>query len=487
GGANAQEVNAQEANPGEAKASQAKGRGRGAPKARRAAPKKAGSDASQARAKSATSTQRPRAGGQSQVASEPSGSAKPAAAAATPQATRRSGGASEEGKPTQRVPKDTKRRAVRAPAASRDGSRRPGASLQQQPEGHKPDRIPASAVQEHLFEIQSNLDSLLRDVDRADGDAEARRRAAEAIGHIAARLDPEGEGRPSRGADGLMSAARQLLSVDYYARQWSRRGMRYRSDEVDDFGLDPAYEQRVQPLLDLLFRDYFRVQFKGIEHIPERGGALIVCNRGGALPWDGLMLKTAVRNARGERGLRWLAEDLNFHAPFLGPFLNRMGAVRACQENADMLLDRGTLVAVFPEGIKGVGKTFAHRYQLQRFARGGHVKLALRKQVPILPAAIVGAEDAYPMLFRVKFLAKALGVPFFPVTPTFPLLGPAGLLPLPSRWQILVGPPLRGLSGREPDDAQDTVLVNELNEQLRATVQQLLSEALALRGSRVYM
>lgn len=382
----------------------------------------------------------------------------------------------------------------RAPSAAAGAGRHPGPSGAAQVAATQPtadlvtqDLVPHSAVQDHLYEIQRNLDSLLRDVDQAAGDANARKRAADAISHIASQLDP---GMLSQGSspDDLLSGARKLTSLDYYARHWSRLAMRNHADEVDEFGLDQVYEQRVQPLLDALFERYFRVSVQGMEHIPASGGALLVCNRGGTLPWDAVMMKTALRHhGPKQRAFRWLTEDFNFHAPFLGPFLNRIGAVRACQANAERLLDQEALVGVFPEGIKGVSKLYGQRYQLQRFGRGGHVKLALRKGAPIIPAAIVGAEDATPLLYRLKFLSRAAGVPFFPITPTFPWLGPAGLLPLPSRWHILVGEPIGELSDLGPDAADQTVVVHELNERIRTNVQQLVDDARSARGSRTYV
>lgn len=322
------------------------------------------------------------------------------------------------------------------------------------------------------------------ELDASDPEA-LQRHAAETVARIVAQLYPDA----ARGGaeDKVLDSARQLFSADYYLRRWSRAGMRGRSEHVDDFGLDPAYEARVQPLLDALYERYFRVQIGGAEHVPAQGGALLVCNHGGALPWDGVMLKTALRRACPEREpLRWLTDDFVSHAPFLGAVLNRIGAVRACPENAEQLLERGALLAVFPEGVKGIEKTYKQRYQLQRFGRGGHVKLALRMGVPVLPVAIVGSEDTYPLLYRVRAFSKLFGLPFIPVTPTFPLLGPLGLLPLPSRWRIVVGARLTELDELDAYAAENGALVNELNERLRGRVQALLGEALSARGPNAF-
>jgi 1-acyl-sn-glycerol-3-phosphate acyltransferase len=254
--------------------------------------------------------------------------------------------------------------------------------------------------------------------------------------------------------------------------------------DVDDFGLDRAYEERTQPFVDALFDRWFRVLVRGVENVPSSGRALVVANHAGVLPWDGLMLKTAIARentaTKPARELRWLVEDSLFHAPFVGAVANRLGAIRACPENAERLLAEDKLLAVFPEGEKGIAKPFASRYELQRFGRGGYVKLALRTRALIVPTAIVGAEEAHPMLFSTTRIAKLFGLSYLPVTATFPWLGPLGLLPLPSRWVILFGEPI-DLS-REPADAEnDEVLVSRVNDEVRAAVQDLLRKALSLR------
>ena len=278
--------------------------------------------------------------------------------------------------------------------------------------------------------------------------------------------------------------ARELLSTDFYRRQWGSAGMRRRSEEVDEFGLDPKYEARFVPLFDTLYKHYFRVETKGAENVPEAGRCLIVANHsGGPLPYDGIMLRTAVRREHAKhRELRWLAEDFVYHLPFVGTAMNRLGAVRACQENAERLLASGRLVAVFPEGAKGIGKLYKDRYRLQRFGRGGFIRLCLRAGAPIVPCAIVGAEEANPTLYRLEYMAKTLGVPFLPITPTFPVLGPLGLLPAPTKWKITFGEPI-SFDGYGPAAADDEVLVGRLAERVRATIQSMLDTTLSGRES----
>ena len=286
------------------------------------------------------------------------------------------------------------------------------------------------------------------------------------------------------GDDGrLVDAARELLSSDYYVRQWGRLGMRSRSQEVDELGLDPKVEARWRPVFDFLYARYFRTEVEGIENVPAEGRACIVANHSGTMPYDGIMLATALRRDHpARRELRWLTEDFITYLPYVGSFMNRIGAVRACQENAERLLRSEKVIAVFPEGVKGIGKLFKDRYRLQRFGRGGFIRLCLRTGAPIIPCAIVGAEEASPMLFRFEGIARTVGLPYIPITPTFPALGPAGLLPAPTKWRMLFGEPL-DVSEFGAEAADDQVLVGRLAERVRATIQGMLDRAIAERAS----
>jgi len=138
---------------------------------------------------------------------------------------------------------------------------------------------------------------------------------------------------------------------------------------------------------------------------------------------------------------------------------------------------------VFPEGVKGIGKLYKNRYRLQRFGRGGFIKLALRTGSPIVPVAIVGAEEAHPMLTKVTWLAKSIGIPYVPITPTFPWLGPLGLVPFPSKWHVVFGEVIDLPAEYGPEAADDRILVNKLAEQVRATIQEMIDRALEKRGS----
>ncbi len=269
--------------------------------------------------------------------------------------------------------------------------------------------------------------------------------------------------------------ARRRIPMEFVWKRWRALAMRGRSDVVDDFGRDPITTARWEWLLEFLYSRWFRVEATGVEHVPSRGPALLVANHAGSLPYDSAMVMHAIRKDHpARRDVRPLVEDAVFHLPWLGPLMNRIGGVRACPENAERLIAKGEVVAVFPEGLKGMGKLWRDRYRLQRFGRGGFVKLALRTGAPIIPVAVVGSEEALPLLARVTWFARSVGIPYVPVTPTFPWLGPLGLVPLPSKWRIAFGEPLDVAGEYGPEAADDRLLVGRLSEQVRAQVQAMV-------------
>ncbi|MDX2055887.1 MAG: lysophospholipid acyltransferase family protein [Polyangiaceae bacterium] len=274
-----------------------------------------------------------------------------------------------------------------------------------------------------------------------------------------------------------------LASNPYFKQRWGRQGLQERIEEVDAFGYDPAFEKKLGGVLDFLHRRYFRVRVRGVENIPSAGRGIIVANHSGTFPFDGLVLRTAVARAQPERrAVRWLTEDFVHYLPFAGVFFNRMGAVRACQENAERLLNQEELVAVFPEGVKGISKLYERRYTLERFGRGGFVRLALRTGSPLVPCAIIGAEESNPMLHRLDYLPKLFGLPYLPITPTFPWLGPFGLIPAPTRWTILFGEPF-SFDGYGPEAADDSVLVGRLSDRVQRSIEELIAQGLRDRKS----
>ena len=260
-------------------------------------------------------------------------------------------------------------------------------------------------------------------------------------------------------------------------------GMVERSGKVDEFGMDEVTLDRSRILLDFLMDRYFRIDVSGLDALDPDMPNLLVANRSGLLPYDGLMLSHAVERWHPERARpRFLVADWLITLPFAQPYLARLGGVRACRENADRLLRRGHSVVAFPEGVKGAAKVFAERYSLKRFGRGGVIRAAVENRVPLVPVGIVGAEEAHPILFKAHAPARALGLPFLPVTPTFPWLGPAGLVPFPTKWVVKVGEPIP-LDDLEVGALDDELLVSRLTEELRGCIQDLVDDALDLRES----
>lgn len=254
---------------------------------------------------------------------------------------------------------------------------------------------------------------------------------------------------------------------------------------VDEYGFDPEVTERfflsaIRPIKE----KWFRVEVRGIENIPTEGGALVVSNHSGTVPVDGLMTMVSVHDHTG-RNLRPLGADLVFRLPIVGELARKGGATLACNEDAQRMLSGGELVGVWPEGFKGIGKPYAERYKLQRFGRGGFVSAAIRTGVPIVPCSVVGAEEIYPLVGNVPALARLLGVPYIPITPFFPLLGPLGLVPLPSKWLIEFGEPIR-TDSYDGGAADDPMLVFNVTDQVRETIQQTLYTLLMQRRSVFY-
>jgi 1-acyl-sn-glycerol-3-phosphate acyltransferase len=298
--------------------------------------------------------------------------------------------------------------------------------------------------------------------------------------------EPVDTSRPGR-------AAGPAGAAGAYASDWERRiagGLaflrrRITGDyEVDDFGFDRDLTEHVlAPPFRPLYQKWFRVEASGLPHVPSTGGALVVANHSGTVPVDAVMTALAVLDHHpAHRSLRMLGADLVFRTPGLGSLARKSGQTLACNPDAERLLGAGELVGVWPEGFKGIGKPFADRYKLQRFGRGGFVSAALRTRVPIVPCSIVGAEEIYPLIGNIRPLARLLGLPYFPVTPTFPLLGPLGAVPLPSKWLIEFGEPI--VTAALPEDAaDDPMLVFNLTDQVRETIQQTLYRLLLQRQS----
>jgi 1-acyl-sn-glycerol-3-phosphate acyltransferase len=254
-----------------------------------------------------------------------------------------------------------------------------------------------------------------------------------------------------------------------------------RAADLPDGGHDPRFLERAAPLLEFLWSRYFRVRLLGIENVPDTGPALLVGNHSGGIPYDGAMLLYALyRDHPRHRRLRPLVANFAFRAGWMANVVARIGCVRASTETALPLLASGQLVAVFPEGLKGVGKLYRERYRLARFGRGGFVRLAREAQVPLLPVAVVGAEEIHPLIGKLTRLAEPLGLPYIPITPTFPWLGPLGLLPVPTKWTIQIGEPV--LPPAPGDEAGTT----RVAEAVRTAIDGMIADLLAQRRSILF-
>ena len=264
----------------------------------------------------------------------------------------------------------------------------------------------------------------------------------------------------------------------------AKLAVRVPADEVDAYGMDTRYRERMRPLLDFLYREYFRIEAVGLANVPAEGRLCLVANHAGVLPYDALMIGHAVEAEHpAGRVVRSLVDDVFINAPYLSRIFTRCGMVRASQANAERMLEEGRAVCLFPEGLQGIAKNYRDRYQLQRFGRGGFVRLCLRTRTPIIPVAVVGSEEIHPVIYQSGRLRSWLGNLLPPITPTFPLLGPLGLLPLPSKWIIEFGAPIDVRKEYGVRGEGDDLGINHAKEKIRARVQYMLYERLKSRHS----
>lgn len=264
----------------------------------------------------------------------------------------------------------------------------------------------------------------------------------------------------------------------YQQQELAQRGADY---AVDDFGFDAQWTESFLAAFMVLYRDYWRVEATGVENVPAQGRALLVSNHAGVLPWDGTMIKTAVFAEHPHpRHVRALVASMFLGMPVLSWFLRRTGQTVGHPDDTRRLLERDELVLVFPEGVRGTGKNFKDRYRLRRFGRGGFVATAIRSRAPIIPISVVGSEEIYPMVADLAPIAKFFGLPYFPVTPFWPWLGPLGLIPLPSKWRIQFHPAVH-VEEHPPEAADDQALVMALADEIRDTIQEGVYDNLRLR------
>jgi 1-acyl-sn-glycerol-3-phosphate acyltransferase len=254
---------------------------------------------------------------------------------------------------------------------------------------------------------------------------------------------------------------------------------------LDDWGRSERVIGAIQPLLDFYYRYWFRVEQEGVEHVPARGGALLVSNHSGALPPDAPMISQAILHEHpSPRPIHMLAEHWFKGYPGVGLLTNKIGMVPAHPANAQRLLfDEQGLALAFPEGMKATRKLYWQRYRLRRFGRGGFVRTAMRAGVPIVPIAVVGAEDAMPIFAHVPLLQRLTGLIYFPVNHAFPQLGlAAGLMYLPAKFKLRFLEPME-MSGYADDDLEDLALVQAIADDVRSRIQAEVDALVAERTS----
>ena len=281
--------------------------------------------------------------------------------------------------------------------------------------------------------------------------------------------EPPAEGQPRPEPRALS----QLIPADEPGRQ------------IDDWGRSESTFRLAEPILDFYYRYWFRVELENVENVPGSGGALLVANHSGALPPDAPMIMHGIRTEHPQpRPVYMLGEHWFKGYPGVGMLTNKIGLVAAHPANAQRLLcDEGRLALVFPEGQKGSRKLYWQRYKLRRFGRGGFVRTAMRAGVPIVPIAVVGAEEAMPIFAHVPLLQRLTGLIYFPINHAFPHFGlAAGLMYMPAKFKIRFLEPV-DLSEYGPDDAEDVALVQSISESIRATIQREVDTLVASRES----
>lgn len=299
---------------------------------------------------------------------------------------------------------------------------------------------------------------------------------------------------------GILSKLRKaigedLFDVDTWKGMWYMLNytLEYQGDvvkrrvtgeyETDEWGLDREVLDAVRPFFEFMYKKYWRVSLSGVENVPEEGRALLVANHSGQLPWDGSMLASGIMLEHpNQRLVRTLYATWFPTLPILSDIFVKCGQVLATDDNGTRLLENEELVAVYPEGYKGVGKLYKDRYNLARFGRGGFVRMALKTRAPIIPVAIVGAEETYISLAKSNVMAKLIGFPYFPISPTFPWLGLLGFIPLPTKWYIDIGEPIP-TEGYKPNAESNVMLVSQLTDQVRNVVQKMIYDRLEQRRS----
>ncbi len=273
----------------------------------------------------------------------------------------------------------------------------------------------------------------------------------------------------------------EVMEIPGLEERLDRLNVELNSAGFDRWGLHPETLRKFAPIMYVLYKKYFRVEATGLENIPE-GRVLYIGNHGGQIPLDAMMAGLALLlESEPPRIARAMVERWVPTVPFVSSLFTRIGAMIGDPNNCRDLLLHDQSVMVFPEGVRGSGKLFKDRYQLQRFGTG-FMRLALETNTPIIPVAVIGTEETYPSVMNLKRLAKLIGAPYFPVTPFFPLLGPLGLLPLPAKVTVRFGKPLY-FEGKE-NESED--LIREKVQAVKDALQAEINVGLEIRGEKIF-
>ncbi len=366
----------------------------------------------------------------------------------------------------------------RPPKRTRSGGRVKSKAIVRADDGPEPKDITErlNVAQRHVEALLAEASSALDRGEITDPEERAQYRAAmvDFAGRMQNQLTVV---QVTEGAEkSVLDTVLRLVRPRFYLSRINRFFVAGRGVEVDRFGMDPVFEKSLAPAIDIMYRRYWRIRTTGLANVPDEGGCLLVANHAPVAGFDGLMLRWAVSRRPGGRPCRWLLEDELHYAPYIGLFCQRLGGVRASRENAVKLLRQGVAVVTFPEGNRGIRRLYRDRYGLERFGRGGFVRIAIREKVPVIPVAMVGPEESAALLARINLASGSFSVPFIPITPTFPLLGPLGILPLPRRWSIRFGAPMR--FDLSVEAADDQALVSRLGNEVRSRVQEMLDDML---------
>lgn len=305
------------------------------------------------------------------------------------------------------------------------------------------------------------------EVTRDGGGSRFVDRIAEELGEAAAEIRSL-----LRGSAWRMSKGEAQQRIDHLLA-----GQNITEHGVDAFGFDPEYVQKVIPIIEFMYRIYFRAQAFDIDRVPENGRLLLIGNHSGQLPFDAMMVASSLLIDRSPpRTSRAMVEKFVPTLPWFGTFIVRCGSVTGLPENCVRLLEADEAVLVFPEGARGISKPFTQRYQMTQFGHG-FMRMALATNTPIVPFAVVGAEEQCINLANLEWLAKIIGSPSVPVPALLPLLGPAAMLPMPVKYRIYFGEPMTF----EGDPNDDETVMSRRVGQVRDAIDDMIQRGLTER------